>query len=100
MADYDKLYDLWYESSLKNRVTVAVVIAAQAVQNEDSATANHAARLLWSRQAFENPVAAANPIYRVILAVNRDLDQEAILGASDSNIQAAVDDAVNTFATG
>lgn len=100
MAAYDKLYELWYESSLKNRVTVAVIVAAQAVQDEDPATANHANRLLWSQQAFENPVMAASPIYRVILAVNKDLSQEAILGASDASVQAAVDAAVDTFATG
>ena len=100
MADYEELYSLWHESDLKNRVMVAVIVAAQTIQEEALATENHANRLLWSQQAFENPVAVANPIYRVILAVNKSLTQEAILGASDTSIQTAVDAAVDTFATG
>lgn len=100
MATYDELYSLWHESGLRNRVIVAVVVAAQAIQIEEPVIENHANRLLWSRQTFESPVVAADAMFRVILAVNKDVAVGAILSATDANIQASVDAAVDTFATG
>ena len=99
MATYNELYGLWHESSLKNRVTVAVVVAAQTVQDEDPAMENHANRLIWAQQAFQNPASSGKTMFYVVLAANKDVSTEAILSASDANIQAAVDAAVNTFAT-
>jgi len=98
MATYNELYSLWHETGLKNRVTVAMVIAAETIQSEAPATPNHANRLIWARQAFENPV--ADGMFRVILAANKAATREQILGATDTSIQAAVDAAVDTFATG
>lgn len=100
MATYSELYDLWYESTLKNRVIVATIVTAETIQGEDAGTPNHANRLAWAKQAFESPVAIADAMFRVILAANKDATQEAILNATDASIQASVDAAVDTFATG
>ena len=100
MATYEELYGLWHESGLKNKVTVAVVVAAETIQGEDVGTPNHANRLIWARQTFESPAIAADAMFRVILAVNKDIAVGTILAASDASIQAAVDAAVDTFATG
>ena len=100
MATYSELFGLWNESGLKNRITVAVIVAAESIQNEDIETLNHANRLIWAQQTFQNPVAIANAMFRVVLAANKDASTEAILSASDIAIQSAVDAAVDTFATG
>ena len=100
MATYGELYSLWHESALKNKVTVAVIVAAETIQGEDPVTPNHANRLVWARQAFEVTVDIANTMFRVILAVNKDASKEAILNATDVSIQVAIDAAVDTFATG
>lgn len=100
MAAYKELYSLWYESDLRNKVTVAVVVAAEAIQSEDPATPNHANRLLWAKATLENPIAIAGAMFRLVLAANKDATKEAILQASDGSIQAAVDGAVDMFATG
>ena len=100
MATYSELYGLWNESGLKNRVTVAVIVAAETVQGEDAGTPNHASRLLWASVSLRNPAQAANAMFRLVLAANKDATIEAILGATDIAIQSAVDDAVDLFATG
>jgi len=100
MADYDELYGLWYESGLKNRVMVAVVVAAQTIQDEVPKTPNHTNRLVWAQQTFQNPASSAESIFYVILAINKDKTVETILGISDTSIQTAVDNAVDIFATG
>ncbi len=99
MATYSELYGLWYESGLRNRVTVAVVVAAETVQGEDAGTPNHANRLVWAQQTFLNPASIAHAMFRVVLAANKDVTVEAILSATDVSIQGAVDTAVDTFAT-
>jgi len=100
MATYEELYSLWHESSLKNRVTVAAIVAAETIQGEDPAIPNHANRLIWAKATLENPMSVADAVFRLVLAANKDATTEAILKASDASIQSAVDTAVDMFATG
>ena len=100
MAAYEELYGLWHESSLRNKVAVAVVVAAETIQDEVDTIPNHANRLIWAREALEVPMSKTDAMYRIILAENRDLAVTQILGASDTAIQNAVDGAVDLFATG
>ena len=100
MATYSELFGLWNESSLKNRIMVAVIVAAEAIQNESPTTPNHANRLVWAQQTFQNPSSIAYAMFRVVLAANKDVTVQAILDATDAAIQTAVDAAVDTFATG
>ena len=100
MATYTELYSIFNDSTLKNKISVAVVIEAQVIGAEDPATENHAARLEWAKAAFSNPSSAADAMMKVILATYKALEVAEITGASDVNIQSAVSDAVNVFASG
>lgn len=100
MATYEELYNLRTDSALKNRVTTACIIAAEAVMLEDGGTANHANRLLWARAVFANPENEAERMFMAILAANSGLTKAAIQGATDSAIQTNVDDHIDLFADG
>jgi hypothetical protein len=100
MASYEELYSLWNESGLRNKVTVAVIVAAESIQGEDPATLNHNNRLLWAKTSLENPVSIAGAMFRFVIAANKDATKEVILNAIDTSIQSAIDAAVDMFATG
>ena len=101
MATYEELHNLLaQESVLRNRVKVAVLVAAQAISVEPPATANHAFRLIWAKQAFQNPEARAAELFPALLAINKGATVAQILGASDTAIQGAVDGVINLFADG
>jgi len=100
MAAYSDLYQLFANSSLRNKIRVAVIVAAESIRNEDAATDNHANRLVWAAATFASPNAAADKMLMALLASNKDEETSAILGATDSVIQTLVDAAVDIFATG
>lgn len=101
MASYEELHGLFEGSSaLKNKIKVAIIVAAEAIRNEDGGTANHANRLLWAAGAFESPGSVADKMLMAVLAANKAADVGAIAGASDITIQANVDAVVDMFATG
>ena len=100
MATYEELYNLRNDSALKNRVTSAVIIAAELVTNEDGATPNNASRLLWAKAVFANPRGEATRMYMAILAANSGAPVSAIQNATDAAIQANVNDHINLFADG
>lgn len=98
MATYTELFGLTSDSALRNKVTVAVVIAAEVVRTEDLETPNHAARFAWANQALAGPAAMAKKLLWLLLAQNGSADVAMIQGASDAMIQAAVDAAVDLLA--
>ena len=100
MATYSELFDLRFHSALKNRVAIAVVVAAEAIGTESPEPPNHAERLVWAASALANPEAEAGRIHWALLAVNKDLTTTQIVEASDSAIQTQVDAAIDLFATG
>ncbi len=100
MATYTELYSLNNKSALKNRVTVACMIAAEAIMAELVSTDNHANRLLWAKAVFANRKAKAEPMFWAVLAANADLDVEAIENALDPAIQTNVDAHIDLFADG
>lgn len=100
MASYVELYNLGSNSELRNRVTVACSIAAQAVMVEAPETPNHANRLSWAKQVFENPLPAGEDMLVACLAANAALTVAQIIGATDAALLAAVQGAINLFATG
>ncbi len=100
MATYLELYDLQNDNELLHTIAVAVAVAAEAVRTEDAATANHAARLVWAREAFANPVSVGRQALWAVLAVNKDNTVAHILGATDAQVQTAVDDVVDLMAGG
>ena len=101
MASYEELYGLFEGSSaLRNKITVAVVVAAETIRNEDVGTPNHANRLIWSALAFQNPKGESARMMKAVIASNKDSTIEQITGASDSAIQSKIDTVVDLFATG
>ena len=100
MATYTELRNLFNNSELKNRVSVACIVAAETIRGEDTATTNHANRLLWAKQAFKNPNGVSSEMLMALLAANKDAEVAAIEGATDAVIQTKVDAAVDLFADG
>ena len=101
MATYEEIHGLiTTESVLKNKITVAVIIAAEVIRNEDGGTANHANRLLWATSAFQEPEAISKKMLMAVLAANKSASISEITGAADTAIQANVDSIIDIFATG
>jgi hypothetical protein len=98
MATYPELYDLWSNSALLNKVTVACLVAAEAVRVEDPATPNHAVRLAWAKAVFTDPIPAGKQMFMAVLAGNAALTTAQILNAPDTAIQTKVSAAVPLFA--
>tara|TARA_R110002096_G_scaffold34857_2_gene99322 strand:+ start:392 stop:685 length:294 start_codon:yes stop_codon:yes gene_type:complete len=90
MATYTEIRDLFNDSVLKNRVEVAVIIAANGL-------ADNASNNAWVSQAYNNPKAEAGKALMAVLAANNGLSVAAIQGANDAAIQGAVDTAVATL---
>lgn len=100
MATYTELFDLMNDSALRNRVSVACLVAAEAVRVEAAGTANHANRLIWAKTTFADARAAGERMLPAILAQNAALTRAQILAAADAALQTAVNAAVDVFATG
>jgi len=100
MATYDEIRFLFANDSIRNKIEVAVIVAAESIRNEDAGTPNHANRLIWAKEAFTNPLGTATKMFMALLAANKDLTVEQIAGASDVAIQTKVDAAVDVFADG
>jgi hypothetical protein len=98
MATYTELFDLWSNSDLQNKVTVACLIAAEAIRTEDPATPNHALRLVWAKQVFADPAPAGKEMFMAVLAGNAAMTTGQIKTATDAAIQAKVNAAVPLFA--
>jgi len=100
MATYAELYGLFSNASLANRAEVACVVAAEAIRNENPATANHANRLLWAKRVFQGPAGVRNEMLMALLAGNAGLTVDVLTTVTDANLQTAVNNAVNVFADG
>lgn len=100
MATYDELLTANADNGLINKVRVAVVVAATGIMTEAPETVNHANRLLWAKSVFSDPATAGLRMMWPVLAQNRALTLAQITGASDEDVQGAVETAVNVFAQG
>lgn len=100
MATYAELLTASENPTLRNKVRVAVVVAAETVRTEAGAVTNHANRLLWAKAVFVDPNGTTDRMLWAILAQNRTATFAQIVGASDTLVQSGVDAAVDVFATG
>ena len=100
MATYLELYTQRNQQQLLEKVTVAVVVAADAIRTEDAGTTNHANRVKWAKEALDNPVRMAERVIWLVLAANKTATMQQINDASDSAIQTAVNAVVNVLAQG
>ena len=100
MATYMELRQLFADGDLKNKLEVAVIVAAEAIRTKDPETANHAYRLAWAKSAFQNPNGIRDQMLMALLAGNKDQTVATIQGATDATLQTLVNAAVNVFADG
>ncbi len=94
---YDKMFEqrgLFNNSDLRNKVTAAVIIAAEGILAE--ATPGTAGKA-WADKAVTSPEGEARRIYMAVLALNKGADLSNITGAADAAIQANVDTAIDLF---
>ena len=92
MATLTELYDLHANSVLRNRIAAAVWVKAQATLADAQAPAG---RKTWAEEAFQSTDRWADLLLRYILGLYSTADSSAITGASDEDVQAAVDGAIN-----
>lgn len=100
MATYDELKDAMENASLQTRMRIAVLVAADIIRVESSAVTNHAARLVWAKAAFQDPIGTAESMLRAVVIQNRAFTAAQITGATDATLQTAVNAAVDIFAQG
>ena len=99
MATYAELLTLATTGdALGQKIKVAVVVACDVIRLESDVTPNHAARLIWARSTLQNPDTAAAQMVFAVLAQNRALSVAQITGASDADVQTAVNAAANLLA--
>ena len=92
MATYNELRGLFTDSSLKNRIGVAVCIKAHAILQEATPVAS---RLAWAKAALIATDPEADYLLKYALAANAGLTYQQIISASDAallvNVSTAVD---------
>lgn len=100
MATYAELLTAAENETLRKRIRVACVVAAETVRTEAPSTANHLNRLIWAKAVFTDPDAYALRMTWAVLAQNRAATLAQITGADDATVQGAVNAAVDVFAQG
>ncbi len=97
-ADYTDLRNLANDSTLRNRVEVAVMVAANDIITANPADTDE--RIAWAQQAIASPGPWAQRVLNLILAENKDLTVAQIEAATDAAIQTNVDATVDALAKG
>ena len=95
MATYIELHELRTNDSLRQKVGVACVVAAQ-VRLAGTPSAEEAE---WARNVITNPGNIANKVINLVLAANKDLTVAQITSATDAAIQTNVDAVVDGLVT-
>ena len=98
MATFLELRGLFNDVALRNRVEVAVIIAANNIAQNSTAESDE--RLTWAKNALNAPGREADKALLVALAVNSTAAVAQIQGASDAALQTNVDSAVDVLAIG
>jgi hypothetical protein len=100
MAIYSELYDIQNNDKLLHQTQIAIVVAAEAIRTDAAPPTNHAQRLVWAKEAFQDPKSKVSAMLWAMIAANNAADLVDITGATDATVQAAVNNAVNVLATG
>jgi hypothetical protein len=101
MATYAEILTIATSSAgdaLRNRIRVAVVVAADVVRAEIDTAPNHAKRMAWARLVLQNPDQEAMRMMWAVLAQNRTFTAAQITGADDATVQTAVNAAIDLLA--
>lgn len=100
MATYLELVGLANNNPLLSRMAAAVAVQADVIRQENTGVTNHANRVKWAKQAFQDPQEMAKRMSWAILAANASAPLATIQNASDAALLSAVAAAVDTFADG
>lgn len=97
MATLEQLFDLRTLSALRNRVAAAGWNEAKTIFLEDAATAHHAERIAWAVKMLRDNGGGAEveQIFRALCVMLQDTGESS----TDAQIQTAVGQVVNHFAT-
>lgn len=98
MATYAQIVNVLEDEGLARSVRAAVMVAADTVRAEVSSTPNHANRLAWARSVMISPESSSLAMLRAVVMQKRAETAGAIRGLSDTDVQTAVDAAVDLFA--
>lgn len=98
MATYVELYGLVENDALRQKITVACLVACEAIRLEAVDVANHDARLRWAGEVLRDPRRMGAQMWLAVLAQNNALALNVITGATDAQIQTVVNNAVNLCA--
>ena len=97
MATYTELYALWGASTiatLRQKTSLAIAIKANAIAKSASPTA---AAVAFAKQALADPDHYQQTVLNYILAEFNASNTSAITGATDVQVQSAVDSTINTL---
>ena len=83
MATYQEIFGLYRDSTIRNRVSVAVIIKADAIRQGATPSAEEIA---WAKTAFISPIRVADEVLMAVLAANKDNSVAQITGASDAQL--------------
>jgi hypothetical protein len=97
MATYIELVAAAQDLTLRQRVALACVVAANGIFAEDVATTDHAKRIVWAKRVYESPESEASRALWSVLAQNKDATATQIANVTDASLQTAVDAAVAAF---
>lgn len=100
MAAYSDLAQLINDPTLRDRVAVALLVAADVIRLEGDAVPNHSNRLKWAKQVLRSPYDHADDMVRALIGQNKDLTVTQIQGVIDTQIQNAVNSSIDIFADG
>ena len=98
MATYQELLTASENETLRNKVRVACVIAAEVVRTEAGTVTNHANRLIWAKSVYISPDSVTQRMLWAVLAQNAAATLAQITGATDATVQTAVNNAIDVFA--
>lgn len=96
MASYDEISTLLINDTLRNRVTIAIIIRANALINAGTPTPEE---IKWAAAVFSDPETESIKAFRAVLAAKNTLAKEAISSATDADIQLIVDTVSTTLVT-
>lgn len=92
MATYAEIFDLHSNSALRNRVAVACIVKADAIRQLASPTAQ---QIAWASALLQDPYPLSLRVFWAVLAANNAATVAQITGATDAQLQTAVNNAVD-----
>jgi len=93
MATYTEIRDLFSDDAMRNKMDVAVIVAAEALLAGTPTLSDQK----WAAAAFNSPRSESTKAFMAVLAANKTSTVATIQGASDAAIQTKVDAIVGSL---